>query len=96
MSASAVSHSSLVTRHSSLARAAGRPWRAAGACAGPLYDKTGLTLPVASYDHGLGCAIAGGYVYRGARSPPLPGAYLLGDYCSGRVWMLARGGAGAG
>jgi glucose/arabinose dehydrogenase len=57
-------------------------------------DKTGLTLPVASYDHSLGCSIIGGYVYRGARYPLLQGAYLLGDYCSGRVWTLARDGAG--
>jgi glucose/arabinose dehydrogenase len=57
-------------------------------------DRRGLTPPVAEYTHAQGCAITGGYVYRGARSPLLRGAYLYGDYCSGRVWTLARDGAG--
>jgi glucose/arabinose dehydrogenase len=58
-------------------------------------DKTGLTLPVAEYDHSLGCTIVGGYVYRGERYPILAGVYLFGDYCSGRIWTLARDQAGA-
>lgn len=58
-------------------------------------DKTGLTLPVADYDHSFGCAITGGYVYRGQRYPLLQGAYLFGDYCSGRIWTLSRDAAGA-
>lgn len=49
---------------------------------------TGLTLPVAEYDHGLGCAITGGFVYRGAAIPALAGTYLYADSCSGRVWGL--------
>ena len=44
---------------------------------------TGLQLPVAVYDHGAGCAIIGGYVYRGPETRP-PGRLpvlgcLLGD-----------------
>jgi glucose/arabinose dehydrogenase len=51
-------------------------------------DTTGLTLPVVEYDHSLGDAIVGGYVYRGDRRPDLRGMYLYGDYESGRVWLL--------
>ncbi len=53
-------------------------------------DKTGLTLPVTTYDHSQGnCSVTGGYVYRGAAIPGLRGRYLYGDYCSGRVWSFA-------
>ena len=57
-------------------------------------DRSGRPVPVAEYDHSLGCTIVGGYVYRGARQPLLQGAYLFGDYCSGRIWGLGRDGAG--
>lgn len=50
----------------------------------------GLVLPVAEYDHALGCSITGGVVYRGAQFAPLRGIYLYGDYCSGRIWGLRR------
>jgi glucose/arabinose dehydrogenase len=50
----------------------------------------GLVLPIAEYDHSLGCSITGGYVYRGTRYPQLVGIYLFGDYCSGRIWGLRR------
>ena len=50
-------------------------------------DQTGLTLPLAEYAHSQGnCSITGGYAYWGAAVPALSGAYLCGDYCSGRVW----------
>ena len=54
-------------------------------------DMTGLTLPVASYTHssGDGCTVIGGYVYRGSAFPELTGAYLFGDYCSGKLWSLS-------
>lgn len=44
--------------------------------------------PVASYDHGLGYAVTGGYVYHGVRVPSLRNAYLYGDYGSGRIWAI--------
>jgi glucose/arabinose dehydrogenase len=53
-------------------------------------SQQGLTLPVFEYDHADGCSATGGYVYRGQRFPALQGIYLLGDYCSGRIWGLAR------
>jgi glucose/arabinose dehydrogenase len=55
-------------------------------------DIPGLALPVAEYAHDVGCAVTGGYVYRGAASPALAGVYVFGDYCSGRIWGLSSGG----
>jgi glucose/arabinose dehydrogenase len=46
------------------------------------------TLPVAEYGHDQGCAVVGGYVYRGEAQPGLTGVYLFGDWCSGLVFTL--------
>jgi glucose/arabinose dehydrogenase len=51
-----------------------------------------LTRPIFEYGHGLGCAVVGGYEYRGSRYPRWAGAYFFGDYCSGRIWTLRRSG----
>ena len=51
-------------------------------------DQTGLLLPVFEYDHTLGNAIVGGYVYRGSSLPSLAGFYIYGDFGSGRIWAL--------
>ncbi|MEX2599553.1 MAG: PQQ-dependent sugar dehydrogenase, partial [Dehalococcoidia bacterium] len=56
-------------------------------------DKTGLETPQHAYktqrfDGGNGCALIGGYVYRGTEIPDLQGTYLFGDFCSGRIWGL--------
>ena len=53
-----------------------------------------LTNPVAEYSHSLGCAVIGGYVYRGSALPEFNGIYLFGDYCSGNIWGLARDSGG--
>jgi glucose/arabinose dehydrogenase len=46
----------------------------------------GLTLPVLTYNHDLGgCAITGGFVYRGTGVRELIGQYLYSDYCAGFV-----------
>jgi glucose/arabinose dehydrogenase len=49
-------------------------------------DMTGITLPVLEYDHGIGCSISGGFVYRGKAIPGLRGRYFFGDYCKGKIW----------
>ena len=51
-------------------------------------DHRGLQLPVATYGRIDGCAIIGGFVYRGDQIPSLVGAYLYGDFCSGKIWGL--------
>jgi uncharacterized protein (TIGR03437 family) len=52
----------------------------------------GLTLPVHVYPRSEGLSITGGYVYRGQRYANLRGAYVYGDYVTGRVWALRRQG----
>jgi glucose/arabinose dehydrogenase len=52
-------------------------------------EQEGLTLPIVEYDHGSGCSVTGGYVYRGEAFPSLAGVYFFGDYCSGLIWGLA-------
>lgn len=49
-----------------------------------------LIDPVWEYDHQIGKSVTGGFVYRGQAIPELVGAYLYGDYVSGRLWALAR------
>jgi glucose/arabinose dehydrogenase len=54
-----------------------------------------LVFPVAAYDHGEGCSITGGYVYRGRAVPAAVGRYFYGDWCSGRIWSLRMNGGSA-
>ncbi len=53
----------------------------------------GLTDPVHEYMHGEGCAVIGGYVYRGCALPHLVGRYVFADRCDPgvRVFDPARG-----
>ena len=51
----------------------------------------GLVPPVHSYGRGEGQSVTGGYVYRGPDLPELYGAYIFGDYETGRVWSFRRG-----
>jgi len=48
-------------------------------------DRTGFTDPVLDYTHDDGCAVTGGYVYRGTELPSLVGTYFYGDFCGGWV-----------
>lgn len=51
-----------------------------------------FTDPVTEYGHGSGdCSVTGGYVYRGDVFLDLRGQYVLGDFCSGRLWTLSAG-----
>jgi glucose/arabinose dehydrogenase len=57
-------------------------------------ETSGKVLPVTQYDHSQGCAITGGFVYRGERQPRLVGRYVFGDYCSGLLWTVYSDAAG--
>jgi glucose/arabinose dehydrogenase len=54
-----------------------------------------LVFPVAEYDHGRGCSVTGGYVYRGAARRAERGRYVYGDWCSGIVWSFRISGRAA-
>jgi glucose/arabinose dehydrogenase len=54
-----------------------------------------LVFPVFVYDHGQGCSVTGGYVYRGRAVPSAVGRYYFGDWCSGAVWSLRMNGGAA-
>ena len=68
-------------------------------------DTSGLTPPTFSYPNNttyfqkfvalgtketIGCAVIGGYVYRGEKHPSLWGSYVFGDYCSSNIWALKK------
>lgn len=52
------------------------------------------TGPLFAYPHGLnnqnGCAVIGGYVYRGAAVPALRGTYVYGDLCRAQLRGLTQ------
>ena len=52
------------------------------------------TGPLFTYPHGLnnqnGCAVIGGYVYRGAALPDLQGTYVYGDLCRAELRGLRQ------
>ena len=50
-------------------------------------DKT-FSPPRAVYDHDLGTAVTGGFVYRGSAMPELYGWYVYGDFYTGRIWAV--------
>lgn len=57
--------------------------------AASLYD-----FPILHYDHSVGCSVTGGYRYRGHLIGGLPGTYIFGDYCSGRIWFATEESSG--
>jgi uncharacterized repeat protein (TIGR03806 family) len=53
---------------------------------------TPISPPVVSYSHSEGRSITGGLIYRGKRLQDLVGAYIYGDYETGRIWALRHDG----
>ncbi len=52
-------------------------------------EREGTVPPVWEYSlDGEPCSVIGGYVYRGSAIPWLNGAYVYGDFCSGKVFGL--------
>ncbi|MBA4064288.1 MAG: hypothetical protein C0501_11365 [Isosphaera sp.] len=49
---------------------------------------TPILKPVVEHNHAEFRSITGGFVYHGTKRPELKGAYLYGDYDTGKVWML--------
>ncbi|MBC8351509.1 MAG: PQQ-dependent sugar dehydrogenase [Planctomycetes bacterium] len=47
-----------------------------------------FVAPVAEHDHAEFRSITGGFVYHGSKLPELKGAYIYGDYDTGKIWML--------
>jgi putative heme-binding domain-containing protein len=47
-----------------------------------------ITLPVIAHPHSEAASITGGFIYRGQQFPELVGAYVYGDYETGRIWAL--------
>ncbi len=60
----------------------------------PNCPKVGV-LPAAEYSHidqeAGGCTVIAMAVYRGQESPTLNGIHFNSDFCSGRIWGVARG-----
>jgi glucose/arabinose dehydrogenase len=53
-------------------------------------DGAPLTAPILVYDHGIGCSVTGGYVYRG-NIGGLFGRYIFADYCAGVLYLAGPG-----
>jgi glucose/arabinose dehydrogenase len=61
-------------------------------------DAPGAMLPVFAYPHddpggdvANGCAIIGGYVYRGSQAPEISGRYLYADLCTAELRSMQLG-----
>lgn len=53
---------------------------------------TSTVAPVLEYSHSAGCAVTGGYVYRGPYAP-MRGTYFYADSCSSDLWWSESSGA---
>jgi glucose/arabinose dehydrogenase len=76
-------------------RCEGRHYKDTAAGSGHVTDcpaVSGTTGPVIEYTHSVGCAISGGYVYRGP-DVRLQGYYFYSDSCSGTLWWADATGA---
>ena len=56
----------------------------------PIYFYPHITPDDYDQSYPVGCAVIGGFVYRGEELPELKGKYLYGDFCSGNIWTLSK------
>jgi len=49
---------------------------------------TAILKPLVEHSHTEARSVTGGFVYHGKKHPELEGAYIYGDFDTGRVWML--------
>jgi putative heme-binding domain-containing protein len=47
-----------------------------------------VSRPIVAHPHTEAASITGGFVYHGKKFPELAGAYLYGDWVTGKVWAL--------
>ena len=55
-------------------------------------DISGITMPIAEYNHREGVSVTGGYVYNGKQIPGIKGRYLFADW-TGPFFYLQKKGA---
>ena len=53
---------------------------------------TPITPPVVAHPRAEAASVTGGFVYRGSRLKELAGAYIYGDYVTGRFWAVRHDG----
>ncbi len=53
---------------------------------------TPFTKPTVEHHHSVARSLTGGVVYRGTRFPELQGAYIYGDYSTGKIWGVKHDG----
>jgi uncharacterized repeat protein (TIGR03806 family) len=58
-----------------------------------LESRTKLTMPTIEHHHSEARSITGGIVYQGTKFPDLTGAYIYGDFSTGRIWAAQYDGA---
>ncbi|MBI3818551.1 MAG: PQQ-dependent sugar dehydrogenase [Planctomycetes bacterium] len=59
-----------------------------GTTPGCICGDPSLVAPIHVYNHNEGCAVIGGFVYRGSIVPELLGSYIFLDICSTNIWAL--------
>jgi putative heme-binding domain-containing protein len=59
---------------------------------GSASDLAPISPPVAAHPHTEAASMTGGFEYRGTRLPKLQGAYIYGDYETGKIWALRHDG----
>jgi uncharacterized repeat protein (TIGR03806 family) len=53
---------------------------------------TPFVKPTVEHHHSEGRSLTGGFVYHGDKFPELKGAYIYGDYSTGRIWAVKHDG----